>query len=197
MQSRGVILSLLVLIALLGCVTQPPAASAPQAPTQGPGLISAPAGLSGYNNFEYGVAMNYPTGWTKDESSPALIVAFSPPGAASDGFTENVGLTMQDLRERPMTLEDYTALTLQELPTVLQDFSLLDSKPAMLGSLPAHQLVYTITLQDGTPVKALQVYATRKDIIYSLVYINKPAEFAAAEASAQAIINSFQVTKDV
>ena len=67
----------------------------------------------------------------------------------------------------------------------------------MLGSLPAHQLVYTMTLQDGTPVKALQVYATRKDIIYSLVYINKPAEFAAAEASAQAIINSFQVTKDV
>ncbi len=198
MRFRGAIVSLLVLVALLGCVNpQPPTAPPAQAPAQGPGLIEAPAGLSGYNNLQYGVAMNYPAGWKSDESSPTLIVSFAPPGAATDGFTENVGLTMNDLREQPLTLDEYTAATLEQLPGALAGFSLVSSEASTLGSTPAQKLVYTFTLQDGTQIKALQVHTIRKGIAYTLVYINKPDQFSVHEASAQTIIDSFQVTKDL
>lgn len=198
MQFRGAVVSLLLLVALLGCVNQPQAPTpSSQAPAQGPGLIEAPAGLSGYNNFQYGVAMNYPTGWQSDESSPTAIVTFSPPGAADDGFTENVGLTMNDLREQPLTLDEYTAATLEQLPGALSDFSLVSSEAATMASTPAQKLVYTFTLPDGNPVKALQVHTIRNGIAYTMVYLNKPDQFSAFEAGAQTIIGSFQVTKDL
>lgn len=58
--------------------------------------------------------ISYPESWTKQQKSSATFF-LSPKENEKDVFQENVNVMIQDLSDQPMTLEDYTNLTKNQL----------------------------------------------------------------------------------
>ena len=195
MQFKGAMVSLVLLVALLGCVNQPPATQPPVA--SGPGLIEAPAGLSGYNNFKYGVAMNYPTGWQTDETDPNAIVIFKAPAPAGATIAPTVNLTLNDLQGKNMSLDDFLAAAKSQLSTTFPGYAEVESGPTTMAGLPAQKLVFTMTGGKGQKMKLMQVYVIQNEIGYALTYTAEEANYADFEAGAQAVIGSFKITKNL
>jgi len=100
-----------------------------------------------YLNFNQGIRINYPTGWTyREQSAPAgFAVGFiSPREDLADQFCENLNIFIEPLPPG-VTVDQYAQGCIQGMSQLPVQF--LENARATVAGRPAYRMVYTGPLQ--------------------------------------------------
>jgi hypothetical protein len=154
-----------------------------------------------YQNTTYGIKMQYPSGWevTDFNNSAAapvkLVVGFlSPIGVqrATDRIPENILVAVENLSSRNMGLAPYTTLQLSLLSEGTQGFNLVESLPTTIANNPAHQIVYTETLEQ-LKLKKMQVWTVKDGMAYLIIYAADEADYPSQLPTVKKMLDSFEI----
>jgi len=98
-----------------------------------------------YKNEEFGFQISYPLEWEIAEDFMGSVVMFlSPQETSEDTFRENLNIMVQDLTAQPMTLEQYTEISMGQFRQIVTDFKILSPlAQSSLLNYPGHELHFT------------------------------------------------------
>jgi serine/threonine-protein kinase len=157
-------------------------------------------GMLVYQNNTYGIKMQYPSGWQvaqfNNSAAPTKLVAgfLSPVGVqrVTDRIPENILVAVENLTSRNMGLAPYTTLQLSQLAEGTQGFDLVESLPTTIANNPAHQIVYTETL-DQLKLKKMQVWTVKDGIAYLIIYAADEADYPSQLPTVKKMLDSFEI----
>ncbi len=143
-------------------------------------------------NHKLGYNLEYPANWLKEESQgePTFI---SPRLSPFDKAPESIAVTSEVLFPI-ITLEEFTDVAMSLLRSDFQNMKLIKSSDVTLADYPAHQIVYTYTLE-GVNLKNLQIWTVSGDRAYVLTYGALPEEFDDSLPVIQNMIDSFVINE--
>jgi eukaryotic-like serine/threonine-protein kinase len=156
-----------------------------------------------YENSTYGIRMQYPSNWHKEEnlssgsdnnSMLVDVVKFSSPTKnASDTFSESLDLKIDNISDiQPITLAKYADNSIEDLT---KDFDVIKlDRNASLSDNPAYKLVYN-GVEEGVNLQAMLILTIKEDKAYIISYNAEPPKFSYYLPTLQKMINSFQITK--
>ncbi len=156
-----------------------------------------------YENSTYGIRMQYPSNWHKEENGSSGhdnssmlvdVVRFSSPSKnASDTFSERLDLKVDNISDmQPITLAKYANNSIEDLR---KDFKIIElDKDARLSGNPAYKLVYT-GVDEGVNLQAMLILTIKGNKAYIINYNAEPTKFAYYLPTLQKMINSFRITK--
>jgi hypothetical protein len=145
-----------------------------------------------YQNSTYGISVQHPSNWIKEENhnltTAGRIVKFSsPPG------TPHATLNIIGGNRLPsnMSLEQFSAASINNLRQSFPRFNLLESSSNTLGAFPAHRVVYTAEVAPGFGVKSMQVWTIKDARDFIITYVSLPSDFSNYLPTVQHMIDSF------
>ena len=142
--------------------------------------------LPSFENNSYGIKIQYPANWTKEEedldpTDPITnIVTFSAPfDSRLDQYSENFGISIENLTDTNMTLEEYADSLIANYNETLTDFKLIESNTnsTLGGSNPAYRLVYS-DREDDTSYRTMEVGTIIGDKVYFIEYIAEEENYS-------------------
>jgi serine/threonine-protein kinase len=134
-------------------------------------------------------SMQYPKEWSQKAQNNAILF-LSPKEDAQDQFQENVNIMLQDLSSQPMTLEQYTEMSRQQLVQTFGANSILSQGNTTIAGQKAQYMVYNFSYQ-GRHLKIKGVWFIKGKTAYLFTYTAEPSQYAKYEQTATEIINSF------
>jgi S1-C subfamily serine protease len=157
-----------------------------------------------YENGSYGIEIQYPANWTKDEEDTdpsdgiTDIVEFSSPFESRlDSYSETLGISIEELTDQNMTLEEYASSLITAYNETFTDFNLIESNTnSTLAEKPAYKLVYTETLEDedSTNLKTMETGTIIGERVYFIEYIAEEEKYSNYLPIIQMMINSIEIT---
>jgi len=181
-----VAVSLIAAVFISGCIGQ-------GTPTTTTTTQQAVDGYYTYESQLYGVRMKYPAEWAKAENYMSTIAYFSSGSSGTeDTFAESVSISTEVLPNSTVTVGQYTDSALELIGKMYNNFTLIASTDMSVGSLPAHQVVYTIT-QGVYEFKILQVFAIVENEAYVITYTAESKNYAMYVGIADEMIQSFEL----
>ena len=207
-RGKTVLISTTIFLALIGAATT--TNHYHLAFAQIPGAIPAEPTMLAYENAQAGFSIEHPAAWIPIESDPLAALEsgittasfISLPEDMQDQFAESVTVLVEDLAQ-PMTLEQFTASQKQILDNTLQDAQLIEEEEtdnATLAGLPAHKIVYDVTLnttltQEPIDGRIMEIWAVGNDnVAYVIHFEAERAKYEQFLDQANRIIGSFQLT---
>jgi len=139
----------------------------------------------------YGVRIDYPADWTKQEIDNVAIF-LSPKESASDIFQEKVSVIVKDLSTQPMTLSEYTESYLDKLEQLIVDLNIVDSGPVTLAGNLAHKVVYT-TRPAQYDLKFMKIWTVKNNKAYLITYIAEVDKYSDFLGTIETMIDSFEI----
>lgn len=149
-----------------------------------------------YLNFNQGIRINYPAGWTSQEqTAPAgFAVGFvSPPEDLNDQFMENLNIFIESLPSG-MTADQYAQGCMQGLGQSPVQF--LENGPATLAGRPAYRWIFTGALQfPGITLsgKSMQYVTAANSKGYVVTYTAEMKKFDKFLPVIQQMIDSLEI----
>jgi hypothetical protein len=145
-----------------------------------------------YQNSTYGISVQHPSNWIKEENhnltSAGRIVKFSSPQGASPTTLNIIG---GNRLSSNMSLEQFSAASINNLRQSFPRFNLLESSSTTLGGFPAHRVVYTAEVAPGFGVKSMQVWTVKDARDFIITYVSLPSAFSNNLPTIQHMIDSF------
>jgi S1-C subfamily serine protease len=157
-----------------------------------------------YQNSAYGIRIQYPANWTKDEQDfdpndgvTDIVVFSSPLENRLDRYSENLGISMERLSNQDMTLEEYVTSLITDYNETLTDFNLIESNTSTtLGggdnNRPAYRLLYT-DKEDDANYKTMEIGTIIGDRVYFINYVAEQEKYSNYLPNIQMMINSLQI----
>jgi hypothetical protein len=156
-----------------------------------------------YQNNSYGIRIQYPANWTKDEQdfdpndniTTNIVAFYSPVENSSDTYSDNLVIFMTRLSNQSMTLKEYATSRITAYKT-LTDFNLIESNTNITlggGNNPAYGLIYTYR-ENSTNYKIMEIGTIIGDRIYYIKYSAEEKHFSNYLPTIQMMINSLQIT---
>jgi hypothetical protein len=124
--------------------------------------------LASYENRLLGISMKYPDGWTRQENVAGAVVSFSP-SAEDNVNTPSLNIVVQDLTSNPLSLDDFTTVSLYQMEQMLVDVRDMNVQGTSLAGNAGKNISYTTTLQ-GTQLKFRQVFTLKDDVAYIITF---------------------------
>jgi hypothetical protein len=154
-----------------------------------------------YQNNSYGIRIQYPANWTKDEQeldpndNVTNIVALSSPLLSTfDNFSETLAISTETLSNQNMTLKEYATSLVTDYNKTLTDFKLIDlNTKIVLGGKPAYGLTYT-DREDNINYKTAEIGTIIGDRIYYVEYIAEEKQYSDYLPKIKMMIDSLQIT---
>jgi len=128
-------------------------------------------GYKKYENKEAGVSIQYPKNWELEEGFMGTLAMFrSPLADANDKTQENVNIIVQDLSAQPVTMEQFTKISVEQIKQMIIGAEILEDngKTTMLGQ-SATRVVYT-GKQGQYDLKWMQVWTIKDEKAYIFTY---------------------------
>lgn len=145
-----------------------------------------------YSNSTYGIRIQYPSSWLKEEShnqSSNDVVKFSAPAAAAPASLNIVG---GKPAPQSIPLAVYINASIYLLKHAFGNFSLVDSNATTLGGFPAHKIEYTATLPPtGLNLRFMQIFAIKDSKSYVITVGTLPRNFSSYLPTIQKMVDSF------
>ncbi len=145
-----------------------------------------------YQNSTYGISVQHPSNWIKEENhnstSPGHIVKFSSPQGTPPATVNIIGGNRLPLN---VSLEEFSAASINNLRQSFPRFNLLESSSTTLGGFPAHRVVYTAEVAPGFGVKFMQVWTIKDARDFIITDGSLPSDFSNYLPTIQHMINSF------
>ena len=140
-----------------------------------------------YQNSSFGIRIQYPANWTKDEQdfdandAATNIVAFiSPLTSRFDIYPENLGISMERLTDQSITLDEYATSLITDYNKTLTDFNLIELNTNITlggGNNPAYRLIYT-DREDNINYKTMEIGTIIGDKVYYIEYIAEEKQYS-------------------
>ena len=155
-----------------------------------------------YQNSSYGIRIQYPANWTKDQGGfdpnddITDIVEFSSPFVStSDSEPETLGISIEQFTDENMNLDEYANSLITYYKETLTGFNLIesDTNTSILAGKPAYKLVYT-DVEDDTNYKTMEIGTIIGDKVYYIEYIAEAEKYSGYIPTIQMMINSFEIT---
>lgn len=138
-----------------------------------------------YDSPELGIKFNYPLDWTEKDFS-GTSVAFSSPTS-----TNALSIIVADLSDQPMTLDEYTKLTLANIERN-ESTNVIESGAITLDGNPAYKVIFDIKLKkSNVTMKSTMVWTVKGDLAYVIAYSSMPDDYS--DAIADEAIRSFEI----
>jgi hypothetical protein len=140
------------------------------------------------------ISLTYPSHWELNESGAmgTKLILFSPLESAEDNFRENVNLIIQDLSGYNLNLAAYTKISVDQIPTVVTNYKLIESKTISINNEPVHKLVY-----DGDQgiyhLRFEQYFCIKDNHAYVLTFTTKQDTYSSFKETGEKILNSMMV----
>src|SRR5919108_5183727 len=145
-----------------------------------------------YSNSTYGIKIQYPSSWLKEEShnqSSNDIVKFSAPVAAAPASLNIVG---GKPAPQSIPLAVYINASIYLLRHSFNNFSLIDSNATTLGTSPAHKIVYTARLpSSGIELEFMQIFTIKDNKSFVITFGSLPTIFSTYSPTIQKMVDSF------
>lgn len=141
------------------------------------------------NNY----TMQYPATWTVGDEQGTLMFKSEKLGE-DDPFQENVNLLLQDLSQQPMTLTEFTQLSMDQYEEMKETVQLLSMEDLKFAGYPAKKVVLNMTYYNY-PLKLKQIWFIKGTTAYLLTYTALQSSYATYEADATKLIMSFAFIK--
>ena len=144
-----------------------------------------------YENLAARVRIKYPSDWEKNSQVEGAIVIFTSPKTDASNKSAVLAIGVQDLSAQPVTLEEYTKISLEEFKQT-PSMELLDSSAATLDGKPAHKFIYSMKVGQYT-IKNIGIYTIKGNTLYGLTYVAEKSKYDEFLATAQEMIDSFEI----
>lgn len=145
-----------------------------------------------YGNSTYGIRIQYPSTWLKEESHNQTsndIVKFSAPATAAPASLSVIGGSPAP---QSVPLAVYVNASIYLLRHSFDNFSLIDSNATTLGDSPAHKIVYTAILpSSATELKFMQILTIKDSKSFVITYGTLPTIFSMYLPTIQKMVDSF------
>ena len=165
-------------------------------------IVSGNQTLLTYENFDYGIRMQYPSDWAKMElptdtsttEDVPLVEFTSPVQNRTDEYTETLTVGIEGLPMQNMTLDEFTKLTIEHLKTSMDGLEIEGSVETKLAGQSAHNMTYTFQLKDEAagdelPLKAMQIWTIKNNKLYIITYGGILNQFTESLTEAQTMID--------
>ena len=97
-----------------------------------------------YKNSGYAFSIKYPASWTlKENKNGAVAIFLSPLENKLDIFQENVNVVVQDFPQKPMSLDKYTKIAINQMQVVFKEaIEIVESNSTYVAGHPAYNFVF-------------------------------------------------------
>ncbi len=148
-----------------------------------------------YEDPTYKIKMQYPSYLTKQEESSGDVVFFlSPQNSTTDAFPANVNiLVVQNISDQPVSLDDFTNQSIEQIEELVPDYAFTDSRKATLAKEDAYLLAYTGT-QGLLKLKWMSVYTIKNNTLYLITYTADVDRFPVYLSAVSRMLDSFEIT---
>ncbi|HEY9692184.1 MAG TPA: protein kinase [Oculatellaceae cyanobacterium] len=150
-----------------------------------------------YENVNAGIKIKYPENWQKqDVENPftgEVVLFTSQFSNQINKFEPKISIRIEELSGQPISLENYTNLSIKEIQKYLLNSDITDSSSTTLGGIPAHRVVYNGVEGDSRLIKHLEVWAVFNQKAYIVSYTATPEEYPNNLESIEKMINSFEI----
>ncbi len=150
-----------------------------------------------YENVNAGIQIKYPYTWQKkDVENPftgEIVLFTNPLSNQTNKFEPKLSIRIENLSGKPISLKDYTNLSLKEIQRYLQNSDITDSRLTTLGGIPAHRVVYQGVDGESRLIKNLEVWAVFNQKVYIVSYTATPDEYPNYLEFIEKMINSFEI----
>ena len=161
----------------------------------------AAIGLSGcgdklfpYEDSVYGIKIKYPKGWTIREQAKGTVVAFvSPKDKEIDAFQENVNILVQDLKNQPNDLQQYSMTAVRQLTRTFKNITVLDSKEVTWAGRPAYRFEYMVKAEFD--LRLLHLWTIENGKAYMLTYSADADHYKDYIKVVERMIRSFEISQ--
>ena len=163
-------------------------------------IFSISAGAYGASSNDYLIYGNsndfeiaYPKDWSMKEGVMGTTVMFlSQLENQNDKFRENVNIVVQDLSKQPMSLDEYTNLSLMQLKRIITDINITTSEKTKLANCDAYMVVYT-GKQGQYNLKLMQIWTIKNNNAYIITYTAENIGFDKYGELVNPMVNSFVI----
>ena len=145
-----------------------------------------------YENYDYGVKIGYPSDWQQAETEEVVVAFLSPKTDASDTIQENLGLTMNDLAGRGLTLPGYNEIAIEQLKQTFPDIKIIESSSTVLSNNPAYKVVFT-----ASNLKFMQAWTIKNDLAYVWSFLSTESSYSDYLGTVQTMLDSFEITRNI
>ena len=146
-----------------------------------------------YENPIYKIKMQYPSYLTKQESSGDVVFFLSSQNSTNDAFPANVNILVQNISDQPMSLDDFTNQSIEQIKELVPDYAFTDSRKATLAKEDGYLLAYTGT-QDLLKLKWMSVYTIKNNTLYLITYTAGVDKFSIYLSAVSKMLDSFEIT---
>ncbi|MBN2014331.1 MAG: DcrB-related protein [Candidatus Altiarchaeota archaeon] len=157
---------------------------------------TGPPGFLIFESSTYGIKIDYPSEWSKEEDFMEAVVFFkSPPESESDDLQENVGILVERLPigYESLTFEQVYDSEIANAENFITDFEVISSEKTTVGGNPAYKTVITFT-QGTYKLKAQQVFILKNGKEYVVTYTAKADTYSKYLNTVETMIDSFEIT---
>ena len=160
-------------------------------------ILVAQDDLQTYQKDNYSIS--YPSDWEYSDQKPQPSVAFmllSPEASQKqDLFRENINLTIEELTQADLTLEQYTEKALEQVKMQIPTAKMLSALPVFIGEVEATNIIWSADFGNGMVLKFNQLFTVKDRIAYVLTFTSTEKEYDLYEKDAIKMLNSFKFTK--
>jgi serine/threonine-protein kinase len=146
--------------------------------------IPHPTTVLNYTNHTYGYSIDYLSNWRLGGTIGNSFVFYVPIGK------DNVNILVENATVQPRNLSAYTAFSVNDM--LSRGWTVLNSTPATLSGSPAHEIVYTATV-NNVNFKLLAIYTIRNNDTYLITYGSEIGNYQTFLPAVQNMIASFQI----
>ncbi|MBU0958322.1 MAG: hypothetical protein KKB31_00095, partial [Nanoarchaeota archaeon] len=147
---------------------------------------------STYENSAYGITINYSSDWQKNESIPLNVVTFAYYPEQNTLSSAVLSIMIYDLSSQPMTLEEYTQFSLNQLEQDIFNYDQIEVAATVLAGGPAEKVVYTGEMSQ-TLLKFMQIWTIKNNKVYLISYVAPAQLYSDSLSTIQKMIDSFEI----
>ncbi len=143
-----------------------------------------------YKNTVKGFSIYAIKEWHAEENIKQAAFAFFNTEKDKDDFAESVNLLIQDMKDTPVTMQQYTEGSEKDIKK-LTNANIESSEDVTFGGLNGHKIVYSSTAK-SINFKKMSVYTMKDGKVYLLTYTAKSDSYSKFINKIEEVVKSFK-----
>ncbi|MEG4285711.1 serine/threonine-protein kinase [Microcoleus sp. A006_D1] len=149
-----------------------------------------------YQSSAHNFKIKYPEKWEKQElQNPVIndvVVFISPKKTAADSYQEQITISIEDLQQKPMSLDEYNKLSLAQIKNNFTDVKILEENSKTVANNRGYTVVFDD--KDGqTNTKKMLTWTLINNKAYVITYTAEKSEYSEYLKTAEAMMNSLEI----
>ena len=124
-----------------------------------------------------------------------FVTFIAPRKSDSTTYPAGIGLRVEELSSRTVSLEEITRVQIENLTQSYPDFDLVVSSATTLAANPAHKIEFTATDDKEEKCNAMQIWTLKDDRAYLFTYKANPKNYSAYFQAVQSMLQSFKIVE--